>query len=346
MGEASTARKSTMALRVLNLAKILQEKTDESHGLTRQDLTNSLLEIGLIEDTENYQETYRKTFASDIKCLEQFFGDSLLSGQGRNATYRLLDHDFQAVEIELLADAVQASMFLTQKKADELIGKIKKLGGLYSDSAERKNLHVMGRIKSDDDYIYYRLDAIGRAIEKGCKLQFEYLKYNESKERIADAEPRVVTPMHLVYMDANYYMVAWAERSDGTEGITNFRVDRMWVTELLEDEPGESNEQIDAFDVNKYEERVFGMFGQMDAHELVHLRVAGKLMNAVVDRFGADVQVTEVEDGYARLTVDVIPSDPFYGWLATLGTSVRVEGPISVREGYLQHLRDVMAVYE
>lgn len=69
-------------------------------------------------------------------------------------------------------------------------------------------------------------------------------------------------------------------------------------------------------------------------------------MNAVIDRFGKDVQVKDWGDGTARVRVTVMETPVFYGWVAQFNGQVAIDGPRAVRRRFADYLRDMLAAYE
>ena len=72
------------------------------------------------------------------------------------------------------------------------------------------------------------------------------------------------------------------------------------------------------------------------------------MAGVAIDRFGRDVAIREIEDGNAfrlRCRVDISPQ--FFGWLAGLGSGVRILEPQQTVEEYrawisgiLEHMKD------
>lgn len=144
---------------------------------------------------------------------------------------------------------------------------------------------------------------------------------------------------HLVYMDDCYYLVAWNDKHEST---TNYRVDRMLNIDVSE-EDATSNEQTAEFDAAKYQKRVFGMYsGEAVA---VTLLVKPDAISTVIDRFGDAADAEAVEDGSMRVRTKVMQAPTFYGWLATLGTSVIIEQPQFLKEEYRTYLQGIIGQY-
>ena len=266
---ATTAQK----LKLMYLAKLLESETDDEHGLTGPQIIQRLAELGIAVE--------RKTLYRDLDCLREF-GYNIVKYQRSPIEYGLASREFQESELLLLADAVQSSRFLTERKSSALVKAIGKLGSKYLADDLRRNLHVEGRIRSQNESVFYNIDAIQRAISAKKKVRFRYFKYDNRKKRVLQRDGRFYeeTPLHLVYMDDCYYLVAWNDKHEST---TNYRVDRMLNIDVSE-EDATSNEQTAEFDAAKYQKRVFGMYsGEAVA---VTLLVKPDAISTVIDRFG------------------------------------------------------------
>ena len=321
-------------LKLFHLARILEEETDEEHGLTREQITDMLTQLGI--------KVERKTFYDDIKCLKRIGYDIVSYNTGASTQYSLASREFEDAELLLLADAIHSSKFLTKTKASALIRKIAKHGSKHLDSELKKKVFVEGRIRNQNESVFYNLDAIHTALARKRKVSFLYFKYDTDKKPALqhNGERYLVTPVQLMYMDDFYYLIAY---SDKHEGFTTYRLDRMRKIET-EDEPATKNDKIASFDVSKFQQRVFGMFSG-EAVDVV-LRVDVSIMSSVIDRFGKEVTAEPSQDGsHALVYATVMQAPTFYGWLATFGDKIVIEEPASLREGYRQHLEEILSAY-
>ncbi|MDO4502760.1 MAG: WYL domain-containing transcriptional regulator [Coriobacteriia bacterium] len=320
-------------LKLLHLVQILEQETDDRHGLTGPQLIERLAQRGV--------EVERKTLYRDIACLVDF-GYDIQKYQRNPVEYGLASRRFQDPELLLLADAVQSSRFLTERKASSLVKSIGQLGSRYQAEDLRKRVHVEGRIRSQNESVFYSVDAIQRAMAAKRKVEFRYFKLNEAKKRVLQHNGDVYceTPVQLVYMGDFYYLVVW---NDKHQGFANYRVDRMQDIQVSE-QPATKNQHIAQFNVAKYQERTFGMFNGESVS--VTLLVKASAMSAVVDRFGKDVDCAPAGEGLARVRVTVMETPTFYGWLVQFGDQVTIEAPDSAREGFVQFLGNVLSAYE
>lgn len=80
--------------------------------------------------------------------------------------------------------------------------------------------------------------------------------------------------------------------------------------------------------------------------EMVTLRFAEHYSGVVFDRFGKDIPLHRKADGQFTISVPIMVSNQFFGWLAGLGTGVRVESPARVSEEYRVFLQRILGQYE
>lgn len=328
------ARTSGQKMKLLFLVKILMEETDEAHALSTQELIERLEERGIRSE--------RKSVYDDIRCLQEFGYDILQRQSRQGGGYYMASRDFELAELKLLVDAVQSSKFITPKKSRELIGKLEKLASRHDAGKLRRQVHVVGRIKAENEGIYYCIDALHRAIQEDCQITFQYLEWDEQKRLVPRREgrPYRVSPWALIWREENYYLLAWDDIADM---MKHYRVDKMAEVELLQ-EKRQGKEQFVQLDLAVYADRTFGMFGGRD--ETVQLELPEHMTGVVLDRFGRGTALRREREGYLRARVNVAVSGQFFGWLAGLGGQIRILGPQWVCEQYCAVLRDILKQYE
>ena len=122
-------------LKLLYLAKYLEEETDQEHPAGMPELLAYLTANGISAE--------RKSVYDDLRLLESF-GMDVETVKGRQFGYYLGERTFQLPEVKLLVDAVQAVPFLTQKKSMELIGKLEQLTSRPMARQLRRQVYVLG----------------------------------------------------------------------------------------------------------------------------------------------------------------------------------------------------------
>ena len=111
------ARSGNSKLKLLYLQKIFLERTDEEHGMTMPEIVKALEEYGISAE--------RKSVYGDIQALQDFGMDIIGEQKGRVYSYYVGSREFELPELKLLVDAVQSSKFVTERKSNELIGRIR-----------------------------------------------------------------------------------------------------------------------------------------------------------------------------------------------------------------------------
>lgn len=325
-------KSSRQKQKILYLAKFFLEETDEAHPATMSDILAYLSRAGI--DAE------RKSIYSDLEELS-LFGLDIVTLRGRGGGYFLGERAFQLPEVRLLVDAVQSSRFLTRKKSEELIKKLRSLTSRHQSSALSHTVSVSGRIKTMNESIYRNVDAIGAAIEAGCKIRFRYFEWSPDGEKRLRREGAYYTasPFFLIWDNENYYLIAVEEQSGEKR---HFRVDKMLNIEET-DSPREGKELLGEVSPADYETRSFGMYG--GAEERVTLWWSDSLSGVFYDRFGKDVAVRKDKDGFIsshRLMVSPV----FYSFLMGFGGNVKILSPQWVREEFCDLARKSLAPYE
>ena len=337
------AKSSNQKLKLMYLAKILQEKTDEEHGLTMPELIEQLALYDV--------KAERKSIYDDIEALQMLDMDVDKRTEGNRTEYYLASRDFELAELKLLVDAVQSSRFMTQKQTRELIDKMKSLASIYQAQQLSRQVHVANRIKNPSASIY-TVDTLHGAISMDRQVSFQYVKWNVKMEREPQHNGKIyrVSPWALAWDDENYYLVAFDSES---QEIRHYRVDRMMKTAVLE-ERREGAEQFKNFDMGMYSRKTFGMYHGSDAN--VTLRCTNDMADAIVDRFGQDLFLRPVDgeavDGVRQpsthfdVTVKVSISPVFLTWLMNFGGRVRIISPQWVIDEQVKLARACIQQYE
>ncbi|MEG1397629.1 MAG: WYL domain-containing protein [Raoultibacter sp.] len=326
------ARSVNQKLKMLCLAKMLLEETDDEHGLSMPAIVERLAEQGIAAE--------RKALYRDIALLRDF-GLDIITRKGTRTEYAIGVRRFEFQELLLLVDAVQSSRFLTEKKSDLLVDRIKSLASVHQADRLSKRIHVEGRIKMQNESIYRNIDAIQEAIACKQKIEFHYFEYNVNKEEVLrhNGDLYKETPVNLVYAADYYYLIAY---NDKHSDFVRYRVDRMRDLAVAPD-AATHNEAIAHFDVQDFSLRSCSMFGGKEAS--VTLLVNREIIGSVIDRFGKDVKVVAAGEGAAHVYVPVLESTVFFGWLAQFGTQVRIEKPAKLAQNYRDYLAEIVATY-
>ncbi|MBR3458933.1 MAG: WYL domain-containing protein, partial [Selenomonadaceae bacterium] len=134
-----------------------------------------------------------------------------------------------------------------------------------------------------------------------------------------------------------FYLVGY---SDKHERVVSFRIDRMTIPKLLD----EDAVKTPGFDAAEYANTSIRMYSGEERR--VTLRCQNERMKNLVDRFGTKFDIEEdTEDTFiAHVTVQISPT--FYGWLTQYGDSIGIVSPEDVKEGYRELLIKALGTTE
>ncbi len=346
------AKSENQKLKMLYILHYLQENSDDDHPVKTADLIAYLKQRGISAE--------RKSIYSDIQELrhfalpsfmqigadeEAFYFDIQQADTRNGGGYYLGQRFFELAELKLLVDAVQSSLVVPAGKSRTLIAKLEKLTGKHQAKALDRQVIVSGRVKTENEKIFYSTDAIHHAIQNNLQISFTYLDWDRNLQLIKRGEKRLVSPWHLVYRDDKYYLVAYEAAS---EKIKHYRVDKMQGVQVLENTPREGAKVISNLHITEYIQSSFGMYAGEE--KLVKVEIPEKLLGVFVDRIGKGrlKKPQPVKDAPGRylLRFPAAVSAQFFGWIFGLGHEVKITGPTEVREAYVDYLKNMLELYE
>ena len=305
--------------RVILLAKLLYEKTDESRGLTADQIIEELQKQGM--------KSERKTLYKDIECLIQLGHDIVRYRRGKEVLYHIGARQFEIAELRILIDSVQASHFLTAGKTKKLIKKLERVASVSDAKNLENNVYISGQRKAANESIYYSVNDLHTAIVNDCKVSFQYFQWDVNKKAKLrhDGKAYEVSPWAMLFDHENYYLVAY----DSDVGqMKHYRVDKMKNLSVLEEQRS-GKEVFDQYDMSTFTQSIFGMFNGQVEH--VKLRVRNDLAGVMIDRFGKEIEIRDEHNETFIFETDVRVSDQFLGWVIAIGDGGEILSPESVR---------------
>lgn len=330
------AKGNNSKLKLSYLTRIMLEKTDDEHGLTLPQILEELERYGVTAE--------RKSIYADFEDMTEKLGIEIIKEKiGRETYYHVGSREFEVAEVKLLIDAIQSSKFITEKKSNELIKKVKGLVSHHQAAQLQRQVYVHGRIKTMNESIYYNVDTLHAAIAKNSKIKFQYCGWYTNKKLVPlhNGDFFVVSPWALTWDDEYYYMVAFDQYE---KIIKHYRVDKMVKISILE-EPRDGKELFQSFDMAVYSKVNFGMYhGEV---KKVHISFPNYMVGVFIDRFGKEISIHPAEgENRSRIVVDIAVSKQFFGWIASLGRWVKIEGPEDVVSEMKEFAKKLMSVYE
>lgn len=327
-GEKGKGRSNNQRLKLFYLLDYLLEKTDETHTVKVQEI---------IEHFENYYKipVEQKTVCSDLHLLDEYGYETQYDGRTRG--WRIIVREFDTQELQLLIDSVQASRFITQKKAKELTDKLKAKASRFDRVLLERRCYVPNRVRSMNDKIFYSLDDLHIAIANDWQITFRYFYFTPKKERAYYKKTYSASPYALLWGDNNYYLLAYESGK-----MKHFRVDKMDGIDIVRTKR-EGKEVFKDMKLNERSLRMFSMFsGKV---QKVKIRFSNHLANVVIDRFGRDIVMVPDDEKHFTIHTDIEVSPQFFGWLCGLGRGARILAPAEVVEEMGNYVKGIAEMY-
>jgi len=320
-------------LKLFYLLDILNNETDEKHGLSIKEIIARLNANDITED--------RKTMYTDFDTLRQYGVDIISEKIGRDTYYHVGKRQFELPELKLLVDSVQSAKFLSAKKSNDLIKKIESLGSKYDAKHLQRQVFISGRIKTMNERIYYNVDTLHEAINANKQVRFHYYQWTVNKEMKLrkNGDWYDVSPWGLMWDDENYYLVAFDAKD---QKIKHYRVDKMVSLQTL-DKGRIGGKAYKEFNLPKYTKSLFGMFGG----ELTNVTLEGRndVVGVVIDRFGKDIPITIKDEDHFSVRVNVAVSRQFLGWVFAIGEGLKITEPENVVEQMREEVKRLQHIY-
>lgn len=319
------AKSSNQKTKLLRLYQLLLRQTDEEHPITTSQILEELAKYGV--------KAERKSIYDDLDTLRQM-GLDVQCRKGKTPGWFIGERDFQLPELKLLMDAVQSSRFITQKKSDALLRKLEGLASIHQARQLQRQVYVSGRIKVMNESIYYNVDKLHTALAGQKAITFKYFDYDIHRQKVFRREGKryAVSPYGLIWNNENYYLVAFDHTN---QDMRHYRVDKMMeivVTSLNR----MGREQYPDFQLAQYGQKHFGMYSGQEVR--VTLRGRRDMAGVVWDRFGQDVILIPDGEEHFTVTLPVVMSPQFFGWLFGLDGGITLIAPQAALQAYRDKL--------
>lgn len=174
-------------------------------------------------------------YIRDMKALGIDVSDYDKSKEG----YYINSNCFDASEVRLLADAVLTSNFVTRRRTEAILEKLRTFNSIYQNKDFLKDVYIEDIPKLTNEDVFVSMARISEAIKFSRKIRFNYCEYNYFRELECKVDENgnlrefVKSPVYMVLRDKNYYLVCADEDS---EVFQYFRIDRMLNVFVIGDE--------------------------------------------------------------------------------------------------------------
>lgn len=327
-----------IAERLMLLQDYFIKNADKTHAVSMEAIRRHYLDNGI--EGENSELVNIKTVYRDLDALGAYYGLDIAYSE-KHKGYILRNPPFEAYELRLIVDSVQASKFITQTEAKRLTEKITEHFGNGRRQNLNRRAYVYDRIRSQNDSVVKETDRIHEAIAADCKIGFRYfhLRPDRKKEYSNGGKQIIVSPFALYWNGGNLYLYAY----DGKK-FRYYRVDRMERISAPLQEEREGKDLYNDKSLTVQKAKVFQMFAG-EAHN-VKMRFRNELTDAVIDQFGRDLVMIPDGSEHFTFTAAVEISPPFYAWIASFGRRAKIISPAPAVEGMKDFLQKAADMYK
>lgn len=328
--------------RLLAVRDIFHTETDEEHQLSYNDVLQKLHE--LFGPIPINMKAVKDDVNSLIKTKPHLTVN--IEKYGKKA-FSFQERLFEIYELRLLMDAVSASRFITKKQRDSMLEKIKTLTSKHQSERLASPIYIDDMVVSDDEKLKITIDRLHIDTQanndnleilksplfatdyKFSLATFKYGRYDLNKKFIINSKQYEAIPMTLVMNNGFYYLIAF--NIDKKEFI-NYRVDRM--RDVNTEEQMLSKDIVKTlleFNCKEHLNRCFNMYPGEKSK--IKIKFDGHLINAIIDRFGKDVDVQVVDDGKAFiLKTEAAINTGLVRWILNWGSDAIVLEPEPLKE--------------
>ena len=313
MATGEAKEKNMIKSRMVILAQMFYEYTDQEHPMTGLEILEYLKEHGVPAN--------EKTLRGDIILLQEL-GLDIVKIVSRPNLFYWGERQFEMPELQLLVDAVSSSRFITKKKSNVLGKKLAQLASENQRKDLRRHIQATNRIKSENESIYYSVNTLNEAISRRKKVRFQYTEFGPDLKEVlrGDGEVYELSPYALLWNEDYYYVVGWSDKHDN---VSVFRVDRLCRPEILDEK---AVKKPDNFTLDDYSTPIFDMF-EGSERVTVKLEVKNDLAKYIVDRFGTKLETRRASDESFTVKVEVSLSPTFYAWVFQFAGGMQILSP-------------------
>lgn len=335
---------------IFHILDILKRYTDENHRLSQK-------EIGEILEREYNMKADRKSIRRNLLDLidlgfdVEYSQSVRIKSDGEKEpllTDWYLNREFTDGELRLLIDSLLFSKHIPYSQCRELVENLEKLSSRYF-RARVKHITSLPHNKPDNHQLFYTIDILDEAVEKGRQVGFHYRQTgidHQLHPRLDETRvPKeyVVNPYQLVAANGRYYLIA---NTEPHTNVSHYRVDRIADIRLLET-PAKDSALVRGL------EQGLNLLQHMTEHPYlfagesvrVVFRAQMHLLNDLEDWFGTAAKYSHQEKNTLDVTVKVNEDAMFY-WALQYAPFVEVLEPASLRQRVGQALREAAERYK
>lgn len=318
-------------LALIRVLQILEKHSDSEHPIKHEKIVELLeSEYGLVVE--------RKAIGRNISLLREAGYEIETTKKG---SY-LAERTFEDSELKLLIDGVLSSRHITPKQSKELIDKLCAQSNKYFKKHVKNICSVQDWNKTENVAVFYNIDIIDEAIERGRQIKFNYNKYGADKKMHRSAI-HTVSPYQMILHNQRYYLMGYNEK---WQHIQYYRMDRITDIALLETvrTPLKSVKGFEnGIDYKRFATSMPYMF--FDEPQAIEFIADGWVIDQIIDWFGKDIRIEERQDGQFLVRIKASVNAMEY-WAMQYMNAVEILSPKDLRERIKSNLQKATEKYK
>lgn len=323
-------------LLILRILEILTDYSDCDHKLRQGDII-SLLKVLYGIDCE------RKAVARNIEFLQQAGYDIVSDNFGSYLAAR----KFEPGELRLLIDSVLSNRNICKSHTKDLIDKLVREGGKYFKNYAKHVVNLDDWQKDENCDYFYNIELLCEAIDNKVQVEFIYNSFGTDKRLHArKSEKSLVNPYQLFLKNEHYYLACNYDKYDNIAYCRIDKISNLSVTQT----PIKSLSSICGYEnginLGKLNNRLPFLYEDEPTRiEFVTANGAENMVDFVLDKFGRDVQITELADGNIKFSLMASPRAVRF-WILQFGKYVKLLSPQSLVEQIKDDVNEMKKLYE
>lgn len=312
-------------LALLRIWQILKEHSDYNHPLTQEDIADKLeKEYGIVIE--------RKAISRNISLLKE----AGIEIESRRAGSYLDCRDFEDSELHMLIDGVLSSKHITAKHSKDLIDRICGLSNKYFRSSVKHIHSVNDWSKTDNQALFYNIELIDTAIEKGKQIHYDYNKYGIDK-KLHKSSQQYVSPYLMILHNQRYYLMAYSEYWGNMVFHRLDRITNMTMTE----EKATPISKVPGYEKGISFKDLSSTMPYMytDKPKQIEFLADVEIIDQIIDWFGNEVKLIKTADETKVLARIKASPNAMEHWAMQYINFVEITAPESLRERIKEALK-------
>lgn len=205
--------------RLLAVARLLCDFTDENEGLTSQEIARVLSRLSGSNVAENSVRADLDALAS----CSPFGAEVIKPGRGEKTGYRCAAKPFSSHDSSLLMGMVRTSKFVNEEQRARLCAKLEEIMSDRELEEMVESIFVDERETHEGMNALAAMVAASSAIRNNEQLCFRYRRHLMNGDELIDRQISSEDPVCLVYSFGHYYLETCVTTDKVPEGEPFFR---------------------------------------------------------------------------------------------------------------------------